>query len=97
MKFFKSLRLLPAAGLLAVCCGCALVSAAQEAVTAQEARDIALAHAGLTADQVTGLHAEYERDDGTARYEVQFRRGSWEYDYEINARTGQILSWEREN
>lgn len=65
-------------------------------ISAAEAKAIALAHAGLTADQVKGLRAEYDRDDGRPEYEVEFRVGNWEYDYEIHAETGKILNWEKE-
>lgn len=66
-------------------------------ITREEAEAIALEHVGFTADQVTGLRTEYEVDDGVARYEVQFRQGRWEYDYEINAETGDILSYDRDD
>lgn len=69
----------------------------QAAITKEEAESIALEQAGLTADQVTGLRTEYEIDDGVPRYEVQFRQGRWEYDYEINADTGEILSYDRDD
>lgn len=66
-------------------------------ITREQAQTIALEHAGFTADQVTGLWTEYEIDDGVARYEVKFRQGQWEYDYEINAGTGAILSYDRDD
>lgn len=66
-------------------------------ITREEAQTRALNHAGFTADQVTGLRTEYEIDDGIPRYEVQFRQGRWEYDYEINANTGEILSYDRDD
>lgn len=66
-------------------------------VTREQAEAIALAHAGFTADQVKRLRTEYEIDDGIPRFEVQFRQGRWEYDYEINADTGAILSYDRDD
>ncbi len=66
-------------------------------LTKEEAEEIALKHSGLSRDQVTGLRTRYELDDGIHTYEVELRQGSWEYSYEINAETGQILSWERED
>lgn len=65
-------------------------------LTADEAKDIALNHAGLTEDQVTGLRTEYDVDDGIPEYEVEFRRGKTEYDYEIHAETGEIRSWDKD-
>lgn len=76
--------------------GTAAVTTASQ-VSKEQAQDIALAHAGLTDDQVTGLHTEYEIDDGIPRFEVQFRQGRWAYDYEINADTGAILSCDRDD
>lgn len=69
-------------------------SSAKPALTAEEARDIALKHAGFTADQVSHLRTEYEIDHGVAQYEVEFRHGIREYDYEIHADTGEVLSFE---
>lgn len=66
-------------------------------LTKEEAQAIALQHAGFTADQVTRLRTEYEIDDGIPRFEVTFRQGRWEYDYEINADTGTILSFDRDD
>ena len=65
-------------------------------LTATQAKSIALAHAGLTEGQVKGLRAEYDRDDGRPEYDVEFRVGSTEYEYEIHAETGKILSWDKE-
>jgi uncharacterized membrane protein YkoI len=63
-------------------------------ITAEKAASIALADAGQTTASVTGLHTEYDRDDN--EYEVEFYVGAKEYDYEIEARSGGILSHEVE-
>ena len=60
-------------------------------ITAAEAEALALAHAGLTADQVTRLHSEYDVDNGVPQYEVEFHHDGWEYEYEVHAETGKIL------
>lgn len=65
-------------------------------ISAEEAKAIALKHAGLTAGEVKGLRAEFDRDDGRPEYEVEFRVGNWEYTYEIHGETGKILDWEKE-
>ncbi len=70
---------------------------AGEKISKDEAVEIALKHAGFQAEQVKYLRAEYEIDDGVPQYEVQFHQGSWEYDYEINARTGEIMSYDRDD
>lgn len=66
------------------------------ALTAKEAEAIALADAGLTAEQVTRLHTEYDIDRGVAEYEVEFDCDGYEYEYEIHADTGEILHKEKE-
>ena len=65
-------------------------------LTKEEAQAIALEQAGFTADQVSRLRTEYEIDDGVALYEVTFFADGWEYDYEIDAKTGKILSYDRD-
>ena len=67
-----------------------------ERLTRDEAIAIALDSAGLTRDQVTRLEAEFDCDDGRPEYDVSFHQGGYEYDYEIHAETGKILSRDRE-
>lgn len=52
----------------------------------------ALTHAGFTAEQVTRLSAKLEIERGIYVYEVEFRFGGNEYEYEINATTAAIIS-----
>ncbi len=63
------------------------------AITEEEARAIALAHAGLTSDQVTFIKSKLERDDGRQVYDIEFYSSNYEeYDYTIDVSTGSILS-----
>lgn len=66
-------------------------------LTAEEAKAIALEHAGFTAEQVRYLHAEPELRDRVPHYDVEFQEGRWEYEYEIHAETGKILSFEKDD
>ena len=69
--------------------------AAATAVTEEQARETALSHAGLTADQVTFVRSKLDRDDGRLMYDVEFYTSDYkEYDYEIDASTGEILSYD---
>ena len=70
---------------------------ANPVLTAEEAQKIALKHAELTADQVTALHTEYEIEHGIPQYDVEFRHGNWEYDYEVHADTGEILAFSKDD
>ena len=64
-------------------------------VTLEEAKEIALNHAGLTADGVTFIKGKLERDDGREKYEIEFYTSDFkEYDYEIDPQTGEILSYD---
>ena len=65
-------------------------------IGADRAQSIALGHAGLAAGDVYGLKTERDRDNGVTVYEVEFKAGGYEYDYEINASTGEILGHSRE-
>lgn len=63
-------------------------------VTEAKAKEIALNHAGLTEDQVTDMQVKLDQDDGHQEYEVEFRKDRTEYEYEIDAETGDILKYE---
>jgi len=60
----------------------------------EDAQRIALEHAELMAEDVVGLHTVLQIDDGRQEYEVTFRSGHLEYEYEIDAASGTILSVE---
>ena len=65
-------------------------------LTKDEARDIALKHAGLSAADVSRLRVEFDYDDGRPEYDVDFRHGNYEYDYEIHAETGKIITSDKD-
>lgn len=58
----------------------------------QQAKQIALQHAGFTERQVRSLRVERDHDDGRIEYEVDFKNGDYNYEYKINGNTGQIYS-----
>lgn len=65
-------------------------------LTKAEVERIALTHSGLNRGQVSRMKTSYELEDGRHQYEVEFHQGPWEHSYEIDAETGEILSWDRE-
>ena len=65
-------------------------------ITREEAEAIALTHAGLTGTEVSGLYTELDLDDSIYKYEVQFYYDVWEYEYDINAETGDIISFDKD-
>lgn len=58
----------------------------------EKAKTIALEHAGIKAANARFEKAEMENDDGVASYELEFRSGNIEYEYDIHAESGKILS-----
>lgn len=65
-------------------------------ITVERAKEIALNHAGQTADAVWFEKAKQDYDDGLLVYEIEFVAGNVEYEYEINAQTGDIVKNKRE-
>lgn len=62
----------------------------------EEALAAALAHAGVSAGEVSGKRIEFDYDDAVAEYEIEFLVGTVEYDYHIHAQTGAVLGWSQE-
>ena len=68
---------------------------ASAALTADQAKDKALAHAGLKANQVNFVKSKLDWDDGRQVYDVEFYTSDYkEYDYEIDASTGEVVSYD---
>ena len=61
-----------------------------------KAKSIALNHAGVSESKAYDMEIELDDEDGTLVYEVEFKSGNREYDYEIDAATGAILHHETE-
>ena len=65
-------------------------------ISPEAARDAALAHAGVGLGDVYELEVEAELDEWIPCYQVEFKSGGMEYEYEINAATGEILAVEKD-
>lgn len=64
-------------------------------ISVEDAKGKALAHAGLTAGQVTFVQQELEWEDGRQVYDIEFYTSDYkEYDYEIDAVTGEVRSFD---
>lgn len=61
-----------------------------------KATSIALNHAGVDANTIYDINTELDVENGIIVYEVEFKSGNIEYDYEIDAATGAILRHETE-
>lgn len=66
-------------------------------IGAEAARQAALRHAGCPADQAVFTETELDYEDGRAVYKVEFYQDGTQYEYEIDAATGEVLQheWER--
>ena len=71
-------------------------NSASAKISRDEAKSIALKHAGLDEKNVTGLDIDLDRDNGSLEYEIEFHSGGMEYDYDINANTGEIINSHKE-
>lgn len=69
---------------------------ADKFIGVEKARQIALEHAGLTADEVTNMVVDLDRHEKVPEYEVEFFYGDMEYEYDIDAVTGKILDFSAE-
>ncbi len=70
-------------------------ASAGASISAEDAKAKALAHAGLSSGSVTFVKAELDRDDGRLVYDVEFYTADYkEYDYEIDAATGEVVSYD---
>ena len=64
-------------------------------IGADRAREIVLDHAGLSSSDVRFSKVELDVDYHMATYEIEFYYNYYEYDYEIDAVSGEILKYER--
>ncbi len=58
------------------------------------AKEIALNHAQLSESDVQFAKAKLENDDGEVEYEIEFYSGRTEYDYTIDAVSGNIIEYD---
>ena len=60
------------------------------------AKEAAMSHAGVAEADIRDHKIERDTDDGVGVYEIEFKAGGYEYDYEIDAARGSILKFDRE-
>ena len=65
-------------------------------ISAEKAKPTALSHAGVSESDIREYDIEMDREDGIVVYEIDFKSGNFEFDYEINAETGSIIKYEKE-
>lgn len=70
------------------------MKSSQNTITLEEAKAAALKYAELAASDVTFTKAELDHDDGITEYEIEFRYGRKDYEFKIDAYSGEILEAE---
>ena len=56
------------------------------------ARDAAFAHANVNAAVASDVSVELDTKDAVVHYDVEFKAGGLEYDYDIDAMTGSVIN-----
>ena len=66
-------------------------------ISVDDARTAAYAHAGVSASDVAYVETDFDSEHGVMVYEVEFYAGNVEYEYDINAQTGEVVKYEQQN
>ena len=72
----------------------AINSSSNNYIGVDRAKEIALNHAQLNESDVQFVKAKLENDDGGVEYEIEFYSGRTEYDYTIDAVSGNIIEYD---
>ena len=72
----------------------AINSSGNDYIGVDRAKEIALNHAQLNESDVQFAKAKLENDDGGVEYEIEFYSGRIEYDYTIDAVSGNIIEYD---
>lgn len=65
-------------------------------ISEERAIEIAISNAGVTRDSVYDLDAELDKEPNGVFWEVDFESGDFEYSYDIDATTGDIVNTRKE-
>ena len=72
----------------------AINSSGNDYIGVDRAKEIALNHARMNESDVQFAKAKLENDDGGVEYEIEFYSGRTEYDYTIDAVSGNIIEYD---
>ena len=65
-------------------------------ISLEKAKEIALSHAGVASANAFEMEGKLDWDDGMSIYEIEFKAGGYEYNYEVDAATGSIVEFDKE-
>lgn len=60
-------------------------------IGAEKAKSIALENVGVSSSKATFTKVEIDKDDSPATYDIEFYTASNEYDFEIDAKSGEVV------
>ena len=66
-------------------------------ITLEEAKKIATDNANININDVRFIRSEQEMEHGILLYEVDFIYNDFDYEYKINATTGEIISFDKDS
>ncbi len=72
-------------------------SSAKGYIGVEAAKAAAYAHAGVSEADVLFVETDFDSEHGVMVYEVEFYAGNVEYEYDINALTGEVVKYEQKN
>lgn len=68
-----------------------------DTISKEKAKEIAFKHAEVNEADAYDIEIHLDRDEGILHYDIDFDTKTAEYDYDINAETGKILSSSKED
>lgn len=68
----------------------------QNYIDKEKIKQIVLNHAGINSNAIRHMSVEFDYENGNAIYEVDFKIGYIEYEYDVNATTGEIIHYSSE-
>lgn len=71
-------------------------TASSSGISKAKAKEIALSHAGVSASKISDYSIEQDTENGIKIYEIDFKAGGYEYEYDINATTGSVMRCDKE-
>ena len=77
-------------------CGCGVATTPKEKITREQAISIALENAKLTEKDIKNLEADFDADEKLPQWEISFEIWDYEYSYEIDAYSGEIINAEKD-
>lgn len=71
-----------------------LIGCNNDKIGKDEAKKIALEHAGVIVENVNSIDVDYKNEDNIKKYYVKFNCDGKMYTYEINATTGEVILYD---